>query len=343
MAESEALRVGLVGCGYHGAALAQGVVRSDHLRLLGCADPDAAGTGRVAALASGVSTHGSLAELLQTADVDAVLIATPHDQLAPMALSAIRAGKHVLVEKPMAMDEAQAREVEFAAASAGVTCMVGYSFRYGMARYVADLLARGAVGDLRAITGSIGTPPMNGDWVARSESGGGPLMYVGCHLIDLALWFVAEEPTSVSATISHRPGTGVDDTSALQLEFTDHRIAQFLVTQSAPGFFYEFKVIGRSGSITLRGRNFVQFEIEVQSSALPDWSEPTIIRPSMQADHITMMLMPELAEFADAVERGRPPGITASDGRRVLRVLDAARESGRTNRATTLAPMLAAY
>ena len=55
------------------------------------------------------------------------------------------------------------------------------------------------------------------------------------------------------------------------------------------------------------------------------------------------MLMPELAEFAQAVAQGRPPGVTASDGRRVLRVLDAARESGHTRQATTLAPMLAAY
>ena len=54
--------------------------------------------------------------------------------------------------------------------------------------------------------------------------------------------------------------------------------------------------------------------------------------------------MPELAEFAQArVAEGRPPGVTASDGRRVLRVLDAVRESGHTRQATTLAPMLAAY
>jgi predicted dehydrogenase len=86
--------------------------------------------------------------LLGAADVDAVLIATPHHELA---LSAIRAGKHLLIEKP-AMNEPEAREVEFAAASAGVTCMVGYAFRYGMAHYVYDLLAQGAVGNLVAIT-----------------------------------------------------------------------------------------------------------------------------------------------------------------------------------------------
>ena len=239
---------------------------------------------------TGSAPHESLADLLVAADVDAVLIATPHDVLAPLGLSAIRAGKHVLIEKPMAMDEPQAREVEFAAASAGVTCMVGYSFRYGMARYLHDLLAQGTVGDLRAITGSIGTPRMNSSWIAQPESGGGPLLFVGCHLIDLALWFVSEEPASVWATVQYRPDTGADDTSAIQLEFSDGRVAQFLVTQSAAGFFYDLRIIGRSGSIALRGRNFVEFEVEVYSTALAVYREPTIIRPTKERDHITMML-----------------------------------------------------
>jgi len=343
MDKAEALTVGVVGCGNHGGALAQAVERSDNLRLVACADPDAVASRRVAAFADGVSTHESLADMLDAADVDAVLIATPHDQLAPLALSAIRAGKHVLVEKPMAMNEPQAREIEFAAASAGVTCMVGYSFRYGMAHYVYDLLAQGAVGNLRAITGSIGTPRLNSGWIAQPESGGGPLLFVGCHLIDLALWFTGEEPTSVFATIQHRPDTGVDDTSAIQLQFSDGRFAQLLVTQSAATFFYDLHIIGQSGSIALRGRNFVQFEVEVHSTALAAYRDPTIIRPTMRRDHITMMLMPELAEFADAIEHGHPPGVTASDGRRVLRVLEAARESAHTHQAAAPgAPMLPA-
>jgi predicted dehydrogenase len=161
MDKPEAVRVGVVGCGNHGGALAQAVVRSDTLRLVACADPDPAAVRRVAGLSDAVSAYASLEALLDASDVDAVLIATPHEVLAPLALSAIRAGKHLLIEKPMAMDEPQGKEVEFAAASAGVTCMVGYSFRYGMARYVHELLSQGAVGDFSVIIGSIGTPPMN--------------------------------------------------------------------------------------------------------------------------------------------------------------------------------------
>jgi predicted dehydrogenase len=344
MDEPEAVRVGVVGCGNHGGALAQAVVRSDTLRLVACADPDASAVRRVAGFSDGVSTHPSLEALLEASDVDALLIATPHDVLAPLALSAIRAGKHLLIEKPMAMDEPQAKEVEFAAASAGVTCMVGYSFRYGMGRYVRELLSQGAVGDLRAITGSIGTPPLNTDWIAEPQSGGGPLLFVGCHLIDLSLWFTGDDPASVWATVQYRPDTGADDTSAIYLEFSNGRIAQFYVTQSAASFFYDLQVIGGGGSIALRGRNFVQFEIEVQSTAVAMYREPTIIRPAMQRDHITTMLMPELVEFADAIERRRAPAITASDGRRVLRVLDAVVASGRSHQPVAMGgPILTAY
>ena len=339
----EPLRTAVVGCGWHGTALAKAVVQSEHLQLVACADTDAAATRSVAVLADGVTSHASIAELLGAADVDAVVIATTHDALAPTALAAIRAGKHVMIEKPMALNEEQAKEVEFAAASADVTCMVGYSFRYGMAKYVLQLLAQGAVGDTRAITGAIGTPAMEDGWVAQASSGGGPMLYVGCHLIDLALWIAGEEPSEVTAEAHYRGDTGVDETSAVTLGFSDRRLAQLMVTQNASGFFYDMRVIGSAGFVGLRGRNFVQFEIEVQSHVLDAYREPTIIRPAMQGDHITMMLVPELAEFATAIADQRPPAITATDGRRVLRVIDAIGQSSQTQRPVALTPTLSAY
>jgi predicted dehydrogenase len=337
------LRTAVVGCGYHGTALGQAVVRTNGLQLVACADPDPEARRSVAALADEVSPHETVADLLADGDVDAVLVATTHDALAPTALAAIRAGKHVMIEKPMARDEDEAKEVEFAAASADVACMVGYSFRYGMAQHVRRLLDEGVVGDIRAITGTIGTGWMDDGWVARAESGGGPMLYVGCHLIDLALWFMGEEPTDVSAVGHDRPDTGVDEASALTLEFSGRRLAQFLVTQTAPGFFYDLRIVGSSGFIGLRGRNFVQFDIDIQSETHPAYSDPTTIRPAMQRDHITTMLVPELVEFKAAIDEGRPPAITATDARMVLRVIDATRESARTQRPVRLTQALTAY
>jgi predicted dehydrogenase len=184
---NEPLRIGVVGCGYHGTALAQAVLRTDQFQLVAGVDPVPDARQAVAAVAGGVSSHETMTGLLASEPVDAVLIATTHDALAPMTLEAIRAGKHVMVEKPMALNEAQATEVEIAAADAGVTCMVGYSFRYGMASQVRELLTSGVIGEVRAVTGAIATGEMDEGWVARAESGGGPLLYVGCHLIDLAM------------------------------------------------------------------------------------------------------------------------------------------------------------
>ena len=80
----------------------------------------------------------------------------------------------------------------------------------------------------------------------------------------------------------------------------------------------------------MRGRNFLQFEIEVSSSAVAAYGEPTIIRPLVQRDNITMMLVPELQEFAASIMEKRSPSVTVADGRRVLRVLDAVIKSGRS-------------
>jgi predicted dehydrogenase len=306
------------------------------LLLVACGDPDTAAASRAAANAPDVSTHASVEALLAESEVDAVVIATPHHLLAPVALAAVRVGKHVLAEKPIALNEREAAEVGAEVARMGVYYMSGYSFRFSMGRYVQNLVAGGAVGEIRSITGAIGMGPMNDGWLAYPETGGGPLLYVGCHLIDLALWLLGDEPVEVFAHVQRRADTGADDTTTLQIRFANGALAQFLVTQAASTFFYEIGIHGSVGMITLRGRNFLQFEVEVSSTTLPAYAEPTVIRPAVRRDNITMMLVPELEAFAAAVYEQGQPAITVADGRQVLRILDAVTESGRVGKPITL-------
>jgi len=336
MSDRANMRVGLVGCGWHGGALAQAIARTQSIVLTACADPDAAAANRAAANAPDVSTHASVEALLAETEVDAIVIATPHHLLAPIAIAAMRAGKHVLAEKPIALSEREAAEIEAEAAQAGVTYMSGYSFRFSMGRYVHDLVASGAAGEIRGITGAICAGPLNDGWIAYPETGGGPLLYLGCHLIDLALWLLVDDPVEVFAHVQRRADTGADDTTALQIRFARGALAQFLVTQAASTFVYELGIHGRAGTLALRGRNFLQFEVDVSSTTLAAYAEPTLIRPGVRRDNITMMLAPELEEFAAAVSERRQPAITAADGRQVLRILDAVTESGRTGRPIAL-------
>ena len=149
-------------------------------------------------------------------------------------------------------------------------------------------------------------------------------------MIDLLLWFMRDYPVDVAANVRRRPDTGADETSAIQVRFANGVPAQCLVTQAGPSFLYELQILGNAGTIALRGRNFLQFELEVASNSVAAYREPTVIRPAIRRDNVTMMLVPELEEFARSIREQRPPSITAADGRRVLRVLDAVVESGRT-------------
>jgi ATP/maltotriose-dependent transcriptional regulator MalT len=90
--------------------LRTGIVGSESLCLVACADPDEAAASRAAALAPEVSTHAFIEALLAECEVDAILIATPHHLLAPISLAALRAGKHVMAEKPIALNEREAAQ-----------------------------------------------------------------------------------------------------------------------------------------------------------------------------------------------------------------------------------------
>jgi len=177
--EAEAqVRVGIIGCGYQGRLLAEAAAELSGLRVTACADPVREAAASVAALAGHSNVYLSASELLKKGEVDAVMVATPHQVLAEISLEAVGAGKHVLAEKPIAMNEQEAARIEAAVAQAGVRYMAGYSLRFFVAQQqVHDLLAAGAVGKIQAVQAGIGQPPLSG-WFARAEMGGGALLYL---------------------------------------------------------------------------------------------------------------------------------------------------------------------
>jgi predicted dehydrogenase len=242
----------------------------------------------------------------------------------------------VLAEKPIAMNDQEAAQIEAAATRAEVCYMAGYSLRYFVAqKQVYDLLAAGTIGEIQAITGGIGTGPL-GDWFARPEMGGGALLYLGSHLVDEVLWFAGDEPVQVHADVRVRPDNETDETSVFQIRFAGGALAQCLVTQAVGGWFDHVNIYGRHGRIGLACSDWLQYEITVLSQVNPAYAEPTTICPSLRGDPIMRMLVPELEEFATAIHEKRQPAITATDGRRVLQVLDAVVESGRSGKPVSI-------
>lgn len=330
MGNQTPLRVGIVGCGYQGDILARTIAGGDRLRLIACADPDQAAAARVAAIAEKAAVYVSVEDMLQHADVDSVIVATPHRVLYECSLAVIRAGKHVLVEKPIGIDEKEAAQLEEAMTRAKVCFMTGYSFRYIAAwQRVRELLQAGAVGEIHTIAGSIGLGPLSEGWLASPDTGGGPLLYVGSHLVDQILWYLGDEPVEVSAHIRYRADTGADETTTFQIQFARGAVAQGMVTQAGTDFFNTLDIYGRRGRISLRGVSFTH-SIEVVSSSLPAYALPTRMHFPQMADLRLSMHTPQLAEFAQAIAEQRQPSCTVTDGRRVLKVLDACLKSART-------------
>jgi predicted dehydrogenase len=209
--------------------------------------------------------------------------------------------------------------------------MAGYSFRFCAAlQQVQALLHAGGIGELVSVLGSIGVAPMSSGWFASPATGGGPLLYVGSHLVDEILWFVNDTASEVTANVRYRSDTHADETATFQMRFANGVTAQCLVTQAADGFFNNLELYGRAGRISLRGVDYLNYAVEVVSELLPAYAQPTHIRPRIWGDPKMAMLSAELDAYAQAIHTQSPPPITVSDGRRVLQVLDAVIRSERS-------------
>ncbi len=218
------LRVGIVGCGLIGDKRAAALGTGD--RLIGAVDaiPD-----RAAELTKqhGGRACATLDELLALAP-DVVVVAATHDQLTPLAEQALRAGAHVLVEKPAGLGTADVARLAAAAGEADRRVKVGFNHRFHPA--LSELAAEvhgGAHGDLmhlRARYGHGGRIGYDREWRAQPErSGGGELIDQGMHLLDLTHWLAGPLPLHSALLRTHFWDTPVEDNAALLLGAADER------------------------------------------------------------------------------------------------------------------------
>ncbi|HXZ82170.1 MAG TPA: Gfo/Idh/MocA family oxidoreductase [Acidimicrobiales bacterium] len=215
--EPRPLRVGIVGCGLVGrkraAALEPGALVASH-------DIDAESSARLAAEFGGQACL-TLDELLSLRP-DVVVVATVHDQLAAIASRALRAGAHVLVEKPGGIGVAEIDQVAATARAADRLVKVGFNHRFypGIARAIREA-GSGAYGDvlyLRAWYGHGGRPGYEREWRADPRrSGGGEIVDQGMHLLDLSYWLLGDLPLHSALLRTQFWRAPVDDNAVLVL------------------------------------------------------------------------------------------------------------------------------
>lgn len=248
------IRWGILGAGGIAGTVSHDIAGTDGNVVAAVGARDA---GRAADLADrygapGCRSYGSYAELVADDDLDVVYVATTHPQHKEHALLAIAAGKGVLIEKPVCLNAADAREVFAAAADAGVFAMEAMWMRLNpLVRRAQQLVADGAIGQLRAVRAEfgLGLPYDAAHRLYDRGNGGGALLDLGIYPVTLA-YLLLGRPDAVLASGSLAP-TGADDTVALQWSYRGEPRAQLWCSASvaAPN---AAAILGTTGWITLR-------------------------------------------------------------------------------------------
>ena len=246
---SAPLRLGIVGTGRINDQLLAGARDSDRVRAVAIGSRDLARSTSFAARHGIETAYGSYEELLADPDVEAVYIPLPNALHHEWTMHALRAGKHVLVEKPYSTDPAHVNEAYDLAESSGLVLMEAFMWRHGPgARLVRQLLPQ--VGAVRTIRTSFSFVIQDHVDVRMDLSlAGGSLMDVGCYTVSGARLVAGEEPVRVTGVALWAP-SGVDMHFHGQLEFASGAVAQI-----ACGFDSErrgLEVVGADGWFLLR-------------------------------------------------------------------------------------------
>lgn len=199
------LRVGVIGAGI-GAMHLKYYARNPNVELIAVAGLDDDRVRKVAAEYHVPRTYREYTELLADRSIDAVSVCLPNFLHAPVSIAALEAGKHVLVEKPMALNTAECRRMLAAAAQHRRVLMVGFNRRFrGDVQWLKQHIATGALGKIyyaRAFWMRRTGIPRIGSWfVNREQSGGGPLVDLGVHVLDMAMFLLGDpQARTVSAS-----------------------------------------------------------------------------------------------------------------------------------------------
>jgi len=318
------MKVGIVGCGLVGQKRARALGDSS---LVACADVSRERAEALACRAPG--SPQALADwraLVDRPDVDVVVVATPHNVLAEVALAAVSAGKHVLVEKPAARRASELDPVIAAAQRAGVLAHVGFNHRYHPALQKAKALAaEGAVGDLTYLRGRYGHGGRLGyekEWRAQAElSGGGELVDQGVHLIDLARWFLGDFERVQGMARTYFWDMPVEDNGFLLLETVRGQVAFLHASWTEWKNLFSLEIFGRLGKLEVTG---------LGGSYGTERLAYYRMRPELGPPETTMWEYPmadaswgaEFAEFTEDIRRGRQPAASLADARAALLIVE---------------------
>jgi predicted dehydrogenase len=338
---------GIAGCGTIADVHAQALHQIPGARLIACYSRRAS-LARQFAQRHECRAATSLAELLADSKIQAVVVATPSGTHAETAVPAARAGRHVIVEKPLEITLPRCDAIINACEQAGVVLSTIYQSRFtDGAKALKRAVDRGRFGRITLADAHVNWHRTqqyydSGQWRGTwSIDGGGALMNQAIHSVDLLLWLVGDiaSVTAASATLGHQR-IEVEDTLVASLRYANGALGAITASTAAyPGEPRRIEIYGTRGSAALAGRDIANWQFAGRASDPPVAARdrsPALTGASNPASIPVDDHAGQLRDVVRAIRTGRQPAVDGREGRRSVEVVLAIYEAARSGRAVQL-------
>jgi predicted dehydrogenase len=318
------VRVAVVGLGYWGPNLVRNLHEVDGAEAVAVCDTRTSAIDTVCRRFPALRGTTRLEEILDDPEVDAVAIATPVTTHFGIAEAALKAGKHVFIEKPLAASAKEAEELVQLASRLGLILMPGHTFLYSPPVVTIERLIRsGEIGDIYFIS----TSRVN---LGLHQADVSVVWDLGPHDFSILQYWLGESPCAVSAMSRECIMPGTPDVTFVNLEYSSHAIAHVELSWLAPSKLRRTTIVGSEKMIVYDDTSNEPVRVFDSGVVLPDpksfgeyrltYRTGDIVSPNIRAAEPLRL---EMHDFCTAIQSGNPPRSSAEIGLEVVRVIEA--------------------
>lgn len=320
------LSVGVVGLGYWGPNLARNLASLPGCRLAGLCDLDRSRLERITVMHRDVPLFEDLEEMFEQVDMDAVVVATPVGQHYSLAKRALLAGKHVLVEKPLASSTAECTELIELAESNGLTLMVGHTFLYSApVQMIADFIKSGELGEVcyinsRRLNLGLFQRDINVAWDLAP------------HDLSIILHLLQQSPSSVNCQGNAHITRDVEDVTNVSLSFPGGQFATVQSSWIEPRKVREMTIVGSRKMIVYNDIEPME-KLRIYDARVESPPHYDSFGEFQYAYHYGDSHLPRIEQreplrrvcehFLECIRTDAPPLSGGEQGREIVRILEA--------------------
>ncbi len=331
---SRPIQVGVIGCGYWGPNLVRNFKSLTNCRLKAICDKSQNRLRHLQALYPDVEAFTDSAELIGSSEIDAVVVATPVAYHYSLAKAALSAGKHVMVEKPLASSSAECEELIEIATEKGLVLMVGHTFLYSTCvQKIADIIQAGDIGEIRYIN----SRRLN---LGLFQKDINVVWDLAPHDISIILHILGELPLTVNCQGNAHVTAGIEDVTNLSLSFRNKRFATIQSSWLEPRKVREMTIVGTRRMIVYDDLQPLEklriYDVRVDRPPHYDtfaefhysyhYGDSYI--PHIQQEE---PLKVECQHFIECIEKGTEPLTNGHAGMELVTILEAASASLKAN------------